>query len=568
MITDEEIRANPELINAKEQEMFKEDPLKMVQAEYLWIKTLKGNFEPLKLNSSQQKIVKVVKERQKEGRPIKIAILKSRQMGTSTLIEAIGYAVCSQWENTNGLVLADDEEGSQYLLDMTHLYNDELRSRYPHLAPKTRHETMSLLDFFDHRSSLRIETAKNPRAGRKYTFRFVHASECAFWPFFRKTMNALGPAIPNDKNTFFFLETTANGMEEFYKFWKHIKKASKQNKTDWIPLFLSWKDHEEYQRPFVSDLQKKEFVESLTGKERSLQKEFDLTFEQMYWRSWKIEDEFGGDVASFEVEFPLTDDQAFKSAAKRVFPELILKPQRKHLMEPKFVGEIEWMSRRSVFMPNDEGDLKVFEPPKKGHMYTIGADSCESATAHDYACGQVFDKTVMRQVAVLHGHIPPHLFAEKLFALGAWYGWALMCPEVNGPGLVTTFKLRDLDYPNICFTPKIDFTDSGEMVDTNKIGWRTDYRTKPRIVGDMVDGLRKLEFTIHDAPTLEECETFVVLGIGDHGHVKHGADVSSYDDRIIALMIAIWMSRELPQYAEESVVSVPDFHITRRTGYG
>ena len=62
------------------------DPIWLVENEKLSIKTKPGELIPFKLNSIQKKIIAKIRELQAEGKPIRIWILKARQMGCSTLI--------------------------------------------------------------------------------------------------------------------------------------------------------------------------------------------------------------------------------------------------------------------------------------------------------------------------------------------------------------------------------------------------------------------------------------------------------------------------------------------------
>ena len=57
--------------------------------EFLKIKNKKSEIIPFKLNYPQQKLYDVIKQEKRLHKPVRIIILKARQMGFSTLTEAI-----------------------------------------------------------------------------------------------------------------------------------------------------------------------------------------------------------------------------------------------------------------------------------------------------------------------------------------------------------------------------------------------------------------------------------------------------------------------------------------------
>ena len=65
------------------------DPIWLVENEKLSIKTKAGELIPLTLNPIQKKIIAKIRELQAANKPIRLWILKARQEGVSTLIEAI-----------------------------------------------------------------------------------------------------------------------------------------------------------------------------------------------------------------------------------------------------------------------------------------------------------------------------------------------------------------------------------------------------------------------------------------------------------------------------------------------
>lgn len=561
------LEVSPYFALLKEKQLFSLDPIGIIKGGFLKIKTDDGELVPFVLNEVQLRVVNKIQELRRAKRPVRLAVLKARQTGISTLFEAIVFCWTTQKAYTNALILSHKKEHANYLLKMCQLFYDNFDVDEHHLCPKKKHSTEFKFEFQHKRSMMMIETAKNLQAGRGTTLRCVHASECAFYPDFELLMKALGPAVPDKKDTLFLLETTANGTNQFYKFWNHIRAQEKRGATDWVTIFIPWCDFKGYARPFSSPLERDRFSSSLSREERDLALEYKLTLEQLHWRRLTLETKYLGDDKQFKVEYPICPEEAFQSTSKTVFPQSLLKSQEKNIMPPKMVGEMEWDGKKSFFIPSDRGDLQIFKTVMPEHRYVIAADCGQGATTHDPSCAQVIDRTTWEQVAVYHSNTDPDLYAKALFALGAYYNWAQVAPEINGPGVAVISYLRDLNYPNIYHRQKMQVTDNGAWVETEELGWQTNVKNKPLIITGMVDVLRSLLIILRDRDTLEELQTFVVKEVREEGYIKYGAEEGCYDDRAMALMIAIHLAKQLPS-ERPTIQEAPRFHITRSTGYG
>lgn len=571
-VTAEASRTDPYKIIQKEREVCRADPMTLLRLKYLYIRTKKKTLIPLVPNEVQQMVLDQIRKLRIAKKPVRIAILKGRQFGISTLIEAIIYAFTSQQPNTNSLIMADDEGGSRYLFEMSKLYHDELKLHESHLAPDKKYSNDFRLEFDNRHSQILIDTARNVDAGRKYTFHIAHLSEASRFKSFLDTLLSLMQSIPDNPETMCFIETTANGENDFCTWWRQKEQEGKNAETDWVLMFLSWKYHKEYSKSFTTESEREYFVRSLSKEEKGIQAEHDLTLEQMYWRRKTLIDKCNGKVEKFKQEYPLTADEAFISSGKRIFSVETCKPQVKNIMLPKARGEVEFAENRAFFLAADDGYLRIYKSPMRSHRYLISADSSDGVPGGDPACAQVLDITTWEQVAVLHGNIPPDIFGTKLFALGAFYNWAFVAPEVNNQGLVTTLKLRDLHYPayRIAHHEKVNFDiTTGERKTFDELGWNTNAKTKPIIISDLQEVLREILVVIHDADTLAEINHYSLLADG-----TWGGSGGWHDDRVMALAIGVHFAKNQLLYI--GVVGAntneedndPGFTITRTTGYG
>ena len=217
------------------------DPMVLLKLGYLKIKNKDQKMVPLKLNEVQLQLLKVIRDQRVKKRPVRICILKGRQFGISTMSEAIMFAFASQRPYINALIMADTDDGASYLFDMCKLYHDELQREQHHLAPIKKVSNEKKLEFAGIRSQIVIDTAKNVDAGRKYTFHLAHLSEASRFKDFDQSLLSLMQSIPERPETYCLIETTANGENDFCKFWRRIKDLWESNpeECDWVPLFLS-----------------------------------------------------------------------------------------------------------------------------------------------------------------------------------------------------------------------------------------------------------------------------------------------------------------------------------------
>ena len=90
----------------------------------LSIRTKQQTVERLKPNWAQSATLQAVNHLYNEGRPVRVIVLKARQLGISTISEALMFAWVMLHQQSYGLVIAHEIDASEYLLNMTKLYWD------------------------------------------------------------------------------------------------------------------------------------------------------------------------------------------------------------------------------------------------------------------------------------------------------------------------------------------------------------------------------------------------------------------------------------------------------------
>lgn len=479
---------------------------------------------------AQREFVQEVEHQHNAGKPIRIIVLKGRQVGISTVTEALLFMWCFMFPGSNCLVMSKDREQAENLFEMTKLY----WATWPWRAffTTTRNSTRRL-SWAETLSNFRVDSAKGQEVGRGSTYQGVHLSEVAFWPNAEELAPSLMNAIPNNHGTVIVIESTANGVGGwFYEKWMEAVRGG--DDSEFVPLFFPWFLHKEYTIRNTSLR-----AEQLTQVERSLQAQYHLSLGQIAWRRRAIRAN-NGDEEKFKQEYPCTWMEAFISTGFNVFP---LEALSACFFPPgtELHGQKVGMSRGEVL--NDNGKLKFFRdnagclsvfklPDKhKRYKYVIAADPARTIDG-DPCCIQVLNKTTMEQVAVWHGHQTTDDLAETIANLGYFYNNATVNVEIQGGGAGVIAVLLHMKYPWVW---KWRHPDRPLNRLGNVYGWSSNMRTKPWGIGTLQHYLTKRSLIIHDPTTYNEMMEYTLLENGEMGP----ASGSGHDDTVMSLLIAI-----------------------------
>ena len=507
----------------------------------LKIKTKNFQLVNLEPNWAQKEIIQVVDEKYAKREPIRLIVLKARQLGISTLTEALIFNYMFLHERSFGLVVAHEADASEYLLQMSQTYWDlwPFKRLY---TPK--YVSRKELSWLETGSGMRIDTAGKKTVGRGRTINCLHGSEVAFWERDPESvMGGLRQTIPNVHGSLVMLESTANGVGNyFYNQWN----AAVDGETEYEPLFFPWWKHPEYTasagRISVS-LEAKDEEERVLGK-------LGATDDHLKWRRWAIKNLTHGDINYFCQEYPATPEEAFVSTGTNVFPVAMLKK----VYEPRegTRGMLIRDGSRVNFISDPTGPVTIFKSPSvdvEWGKYFIGADPTHT-TRGDNACAQVINSMTYDQVATYHGKIDPMSFGEELAKIGTFYNDATISTEVTGPGYATIARLVSLEYPHIWRNRVANKFGAGPY--SEALGWATTHKTKEWAVGWLIKLVADQDLTIFDARTFREMMNFVTMPVG-YGNAE--GEQKGHDDTVMALAIAcIGNSTEGParQYRQDA----------------
>lgn len=503
---------------------------------FLKIQTKAGKIEPFRLNEPQQRLYGIVREQWKAGKPVRIIILKARQMGFSTLTEAITFWATATKSHVEALIVAHKDDATRQLFQMSKRFYDNLP---PEIQPMQRASNAQELVFDTPSrykgkgkglgSRIRCATAGGSGIGRSFTVQVLHCSEFAFWPGDKTaTLTGLMQAVPDSPGTMIFIESTANGYEAFKNLWDENVAAYQRGEDCFIPVFFPWFEMKTYRRAVPPGFQR-------TEEEEEMAKTFGLDDAQLSWRRWCIRVNCSGDEDLFRQEYPATPDEAFIATGRCVFDKNAIVLRRKQVEKEQW----EYGFFRITYGPGDsiqsyqweadpKGCIRIRVKPEAGVPYVLGGDTAGTGT--DFFAGHVLDNRTGEQVAVIHHQMGERQFAEQVYCLGCYYNEALVGIEVNYSTYVQ-MKLEELGYRNF-YVREIFDNYTGKL--KQAFGFDTNTKTRPLMIDGLKDVAKYAMETIHDFATLGEMLTFIYA----EETWRPEAEQGEHDDLVMSLAIA------------------------------
>ena len=471
----------------------------------LKIRTKSGAVVPFRLNAAQQKLYAVAKRQQDEGKPVRIIILKARQLGFSTLTEALLFHACATRANVNALVVAHREDATANLFRMSKLFYDELPAP---VKPMLRTSNAQELVFENPsrasrgalpglRSRFRCATAGGRGIGRSDTLQCVHLSEYAFWPEGGEskaaTLAGILQAVPSRPGTMVIIESTANGCEDFKDRWD----AAVAGENDFEPVFFAWFENPDYAMPVEPGIE-------WTAEERETRERYSLSWEQLRWRRWCIANNCGGSRDMFRQEYPANPDEAFLHSGSGVFDNALVIRRREEAAPPVRRGRFVPGDKdgESVWQDDDAGEICIYRECEPGHPYVLGGDTAGEGS--DWFTAHVIDNSTGEQAACLRRRFSEPEYVRQVYALGRHYNDALVALETNF-STYPVMKLLELGYPN-------QYRREREDTFTHRLrescGFRTDRQTRPRAIANLVEVFSLHPEWFSDRELLGEMLTF------------------------------------------------------------
>jgi hypothetical protein len=555
---------------------------------YLKIQTKNGEFLNLSLNKSQTMREGLICEIERAGLPVRIWEAKARQLGCSTHVQARMFWRCLTNNDEIALVAAHTEPSVRTIFTKCKVFYDYLPNE---VKPLTRYNNVYELDFrAPHgpaglRSRFVVMTAKSVDDARGATARQVHCSEVAFYKRPEEFFLATLQAVPEEPGTMIYSESTCNGSGDFHHtqylaanvWWDEIppwmtlkRKHPGHPDSTWYALFTPWFLMEEYKRPLRES--EEVFRKSLDADEKELLERFDtwMTLENLQWRRETLISKCGGSLERFHQEYPSTDEEAFSTSGSPVFDQSIVWDQvRSHgcpcdicarklrTKKENDCPEHRWYEivdgsgaepgRARVFSGykpdlqetlEGSGRFSVWRHPEPRRRYVVSADVSKGGPSGDWDHVCVIDISSMEQVAEWRGKVDLDILAETVLMVALYYNNAVLAPEVSGLGAGLIAMLNQTKYWNMYRRKTVDSLSIPSML----IGWDTNRKTKPAMVGLMQKALKDGYIKIRSQMVLAEMtayrRTVTKTADGHDSDAKMTAPPGKNDDACVSMMIA------------------------------
>ena len=401
-------------------------------------------------------------------------ILKSRQLGISTIIRALIIFLLGLHKGLKGAIVFDTDNNKVESRAELEVMIEELPKslKFPSIKSSNR-AGLSLTNnskvLF---MSAGVKKSKSSGTlGRSVGLSVVHGSElCSWdndegWEAFRASLSDVNP------DRIYIWESTARGPDNL---WYDIVQEAKKDSWHQKFIFIGWwskdsqriektdRDFEIYGKvpPSDKEQEKIEAVRELYG--------VQVTPEQLAWvrRNSDPTAQADGDVdPDFEPsnlrlqEQPWTEEDAFQQTGSIFFPaETLTKFTRKYASNKfnawMFLPGGEFVDMRVIKAPNVRNiDLKVWEEPDPHGVYCIGIDPAFGQNEYnDRSCIQVC-RCYADGIDQVAEYVSPLVTTQQLAwviaAILGWYGesehsYVKYALELTGPGYAVFNELKTL----------------------------------------------------------------------------------------------------------------------------
>jgi hypothetical protein len=410
-------------------------------------------------------------------------VLKSRQLGISTLVAGYSLWLMIFHKDKNVLVIATKQDTAKNLVTKVRFMYDNLPSW---LQIKTvEHNKLSLR--LSNGSQIKAVSAAGD-AGRSEALSLLVIDEAAFieenkiddiWTSAQQTLSTGGHAI---------ILSTPNGVGNFFhRMW--VKAEMGEN--NFLPVKLPWKVHPERNQDWRDEQDK------LLGPKEAAQ-ECDCDF-------------MSSGTNVFDMDLVQWYEKAYT----------------KEPLERRGMGQNYW----------------IWEYPDYSRDYAVLADVARGDGA-DYSTFHVLDIESLTQVAEFKGQLGTKDFGNMLCAVGAEWNNALLVIDNASMGWATIQQILDKEYENIYYSIKDDtgniehyIGNSYDLLDKSKLtpGFTISSKNRPLIISKLDSYLRDKAIIINSKRTIEEFKTF----IWKNGRPE--AQVGYNDDLIMPLAIGVFL---------------------------
>ena len=439
-----------------------------------------------------------------------VIVLKARQVGLTTVAVAKAFHMAFFLDDHQWLIVSANEDAARKALGRVKYGYSRLPAWMKERGPELVAQSTQKLEW-DNDSKIE-SLPSTAAAGRGDSVYGVIFDEAAHMQDAESVFGALEPLCYGLMIVF----STAHGMGNwFHEKWLDSELAD----SAWSGVFFPW--------------------HVVPGRSQTWYDRTKLVYRGQEWL--------------FYQEYPSSAEEAFSKSGRVAISDSLLAEQD---WQPPLY-RFKWNALENLFeeladLEQDDVVLNVWRLPEverdvqnrvlRTPNYAIFLDSAEGLAHGDFNAVSVWDVNRQEEVAAMETRFPLEYMGELLAALGYWYKTAIIGVERNNTGLVPIMELtKNLEYPRMFRMPAYGKRKHGKYSET--IGWRTDVRTKPKMIHDFTKSLRDAEVTMHNERFREQMKTFVRDGKG-----SYNATEGNHDDALIATLGAWQVLMDAGEY--------------------
>jgi len=393
-------------------------------------------------------------------------ILKSRQLGISTIVAAYAIWQALFYKNKNILIIATKLAVAQNFVKKVKVALQALPP-WLMLSPITSNNKQQVV--LGNGSSIKaIPTSED--AGRSEALSLLIIDEAAFVRNFDELWTGLYPTLSTGGRA--IILSTPNGVGgQYYDLWI----GAEQRSNVFNPIKLSWDVHPERDHVWFE-----EETKNMTTKQ--------------------IAQELLCDFAASGDTFFQNDD----------------------------LDWVRSRSKAPLEMTGPNQEVWVWKYPREGHKYVLSADVSRGDGA-DSSVFHIINVNTQSVDVEYRGKLTPDNFSQLVYDWARRYNKALVCPENNTYGYMVLSKLNDLGYQNFHFDKEKDRYDFNYSMNKSeyiaKAGFSTQKDSRAKILSNLEEVVRNKRYEMHSLRAYDEFKTFIWLNNRPAAMKDHHDDI-------------------------------------------
>lgn len=538
---------------------------------------------PLVLNGPQRLWAREVAAGLERGVHNFVTLKGARQIGGTTIADAMALWWLQSNAGTQGIMVSDDEDNRDYRRDVMLEMNGSLPREY-RLPLAVNNKNLGRWPNGSRLSFRHAGKRTGSNLGRSRGMSFAHLDELGSWPD-QGAISALNASFSQVNPMRLYLSnSTARGIgTPFHEMWKTAEKAVTQR-----PVFLTWWMHEgyviteaqaelwdRYADPELSD------DETLWTGEVLRRYGVTITLAQLAWYRWQLVEQFYGDEVLLAQEFACLPEDAFQAFGEKFISPALIRRLRLSLGAAPTPTGLRYTFRETLDDTAAQGlhaadptdaPLVIWEEPEKDGVYLVSGhpaySSSESAgdyVAHVYRIWP--DK--MRLVARYHTETGAmYQFAWVLLHLcGAYRGLlpAYFILEVGATGYRVLEEIQLLERYGYGLSARAKHGDIQDLLGSVRHyfyyrpdspfsrstaqEWKTGPNNRPWLLHGLRDTLTRNQLEVWSVEMLDGFAAMRQGATGNADVIEGGGGRSDADAICAALAVECWLRTAMPDLA-------------------